>query len=170
MISIGVIGALTLWTRTPLLFPALGASAFILTAFPSAPPAAPRNVIGAHTLAAAAGWLCFWAFGLVPGGASILSGGGWEHVLAPALALGITTGLMLALDLAHPPAGATTLIVSLGFLPQPWHIAMVGASALLLVLVVRVVSTLTAGLAPAGAAPAAPAREPQAQTPTPPVR
>lgn len=144
MLGIGLIGALSLWTHAPLLFPALGASTFILCAFPDAPPARLRNVVGAHTLAAAAGWLCFHFLGLVPGGASLVSGGGWEHVLAPMLALGITTAAMLALDLAHPPAGATTLIVSLGFLPQPWHIALVSGSSLLLVLHMRVVRVLAA--------------------------
>jgi CBS domain-containing membrane protein len=136
-LAAGLIGLLSLATRTPFLFPALGASAFILISFPHLPAARMRNVVGSHLVGAAAGWLCFTGLGLQAGGATIVAGGGYEHVLAAALALGLTTGLLLALGLHHPPAGATTLIVALGFLPHAWQIAMVGASALLLVLLVR---------------------------------
>jgi CBS domain-containing membrane protein len=136
-LAAGPLGALSLVTKTPFLFPALGASAFILISFPNLPAARPRNVIGSHLVGAAAGWLCLQAFGLHAGAATLVAGGGWEHVAAAALALGLTTGLLLALGLHHPPAGATTLIVALGFLPHAWQIAMVGVSALLLVLIVR---------------------------------
>ena len=146
----GLIALLSLATRMPFLFPALGASAFILIAFPKAPAAAPRNVIGSHLVGAAAGWACFRLFGLEAGGATLVAGGGWQHVCAAALALGLTTGLLLRFDLLHPPAGATTLIVSLGFLPHAWQIAMVGVSAVLLLVLVRVVARSQAA-SPSGA-------------------
>lgn len=135
-----LVGLLSLWTRTPFLFPALGASTFIVVAFPQVPAARPRNVIGSHVVGAAAGWVCFRLFGLDAVSATLVSGGSWQHVAAAALALGSTTCLLLALGLHHPPAGATTLIVSLGFLPHAWQIAMVGASTVLLVLLARVLS------------------------------
>lgn len=135
-----LVAALSLWTRTPFLFPALGASTFIVIAFPHLPAARPRNVIGSHVVGAAAGWACYRLFGLDAIGATLVSGGGWQHVAAAALALGSTTGLLLALGLHHPPAGATTLIVALGFLPHAWQIAMVGASATLLVLLARLMA------------------------------
>jgi hypothetical protein len=62
----------------------------------------------------------------------------------------LTTGLLLALALHHPPAGATTLIVALGLLPQAWQIGMVGASALLLVLLVRVLARIGPRTEPVG--------------------
>jgi CBS-domain-containing membrane protein len=141
-LAAGLLGLLSLVTRAPLLFPALGASAFILIAFPDSPAARARNVVGSHVLAAALGWLSFTLFGLVPGGASLVAGGDWTNVAAAALALGLTTGLLLVFELHHPPAGATTLIFALGFLPHAWQIAMVGASALLLLLIVRLLALL----------------------------
>ena len=141
-IAAALIGLLSLWSHTPFLFPALGASTFIVIAFPHLPAARPRNVIGSHLVAATTGWLCYRGFGLDAISATLISGGSWQHVAAAALALGTTTCLLLALGLHHPPAGATTLIVSLGFLPHAWQIAMVGASALLLVLIVRVLALL----------------------------
>ena len=58
------------------------------------------------------------------------------HVLG-ATALGATCARMGLARAVHPPAGATTLIVALGFLPEAWHVALVGASAALLVVEVR---------------------------------
>lgn len=157
-LAAGLLGLLSLATHAPLLFPALGASAFILIAFPDSPAARARNVVGAHVLAAALGWLSFTLFGLVPGGATLVGGGDWSHVAAAALALGLTTGVLLLFEFHHPPAGATTLIVALGLLPHAWQIAMVGASALLLLLIVRL-------LAPLGRAPRRPAEDAAAVPP-----
>jgi CBS-domain-containing membrane protein len=50
-----------------------------------------------------------------------------------ALSLGLTAGLMAALRVPHPPAGATTLIVSLGILPRPLElVTLLGAVVCLL--------------------------------------
>ncbi|MBK7644686.1 MAG: HPP family protein [Planctomycetes bacterium] len=139
----GLLGLLSLATHTPFLFPALGASAYILIAHPELAAASARNVLGAHLVAAATGWVCFRACGLEAGGTTLVAGGSWHHVASAALALGATTGLLLALRLQHPPACATTLIVALGFLPHAWQVAMVGASALLLLALVRLVRRIT---------------------------
>jgi CBS domain-containing membrane protein len=48
----------------------------------------------------------------------------WPRVGAAALSLGLTSGLMVLCRVPHPPAGATTLIVSLGLLPHPWQLAV----------------------------------------------
>jgi CBS-domain-containing membrane protein len=150
MLAAGLLGLLSLETQTLFLFPALGASTFIVFSFPHLPAARPRNVIGAHLVGALAGWLCFRAFGLQPGGPTLVAGGGWEHVAAPALALGLTTALLLWFDLLHPPAGATTLLASLGLLPHAWQIAVIGTAALLLVLLARVFALLDRPTARAG--------------------
>lgn len=140
----GVLGMLSLRTHAPFLFPALGATAYLLIAYPENSASQPRNVLGTHVVAATAGWLCFWIFGLAPGGTTLVAGGGFEHVAAAALALGLTTALLLALGLHHPPAVATTLTFALGFLPHAWQIALVGGSALLLVLMVRGLARIAA--------------------------
>jgi CBS-domain-containing membrane protein len=57
------------------------------------------------------------------------------HVLAGALSVALTTVVLTLLKLQHPPAGATTLIVSLGILHQPPQLlAMAGAIVLITVL------------------------------------
>jgi CBS-domain-containing membrane protein len=57
----------------------------------------------------------------------------WPNVAAAALSLGLTSGAMVWLKLPHPPAGATTLIVSLGILRAPWQLATLMVAVALLV-------------------------------------
>ncbi len=109
------------------MFPALGASAFIVFALPGAPAAAPRNVVLSHFVGAATGWLCLQAFSVDPTNATLSHLIGLPHVFAASVALGITTILLLALRVPHPPAGSTTLIVALGSMPAAWHIGVVVA-------------------------------------------
>lgn len=128
-----MIGVIAWQTGIPFLFPALGASTFIVFALPGAPAAAPRNVVLSHFLGATTGWSCLQAFSVDPTGATLSHLVGLSHVFAASVALGITTVLMLLLRTPHPPAGATTLIVALGSMPAAWHIGAVVASCLGLV-------------------------------------
>lgn len=132
-IAAAIVGAIAWKSGMPFLFPALGASAFIVFALPAAPAAAPRNVIVAQFVGALVGWLCLQAFEVDPSGSTLSSLLGLPHVMATSVSLGVTTLVMLMLDAPHPPAGATTLIVSLGSMPKFWHVAVVVASCVLLV-------------------------------------
>jgi CBS domain-containing membrane protein len=58
----------------------------------------------------------------------------WPRVIAAALSLGLTAGLMVLLRSPHPPAGATTLIISLGILTKPWQLALLMEAVVLLTL------------------------------------
>ena len=58
----------------------------------------------------------------------------WPRVIAAALSLGLTAGVMVLLKSPHPPAGATTLIVSLGILRQPWQLVLLMGAVVLLTL------------------------------------
>ena len=136
-VSIAVIGLLALAAQTPFLFPSLGATAFILITAPATAPASARNAVSAHVIGAVAGCASFHLFALDRATATLSNGGGVEHVAACALALAVTCGVMTLARLAHPPAGATTLICALGFLPQWWHVPMVAASVVLLTLTIR---------------------------------
>jgi CBS-domain-containing membrane protein len=136
-VAIAVVGLLALAAQTPFLFPSLGATAFILIMAPTTAPASARNAVGAHVIGAAAGCASFHLFALDRTSATLANGGGVEHVAACALALAVTCGAMALARLAHPPAGATTLICALGFLPQWWHVPMVAASVVLLTLTIR---------------------------------
>lgn len=57
----------------------------------------------------------------------------WDRVGAAALSLGLTSGLMVWLHAPHPPTGATTLIVSLGILPDPADLAVLMLAVVALV-------------------------------------
>jgi CBS-domain-containing membrane protein len=47
------------------------------------------------------------------------------RVGAAALSLASTGALMILLKAAHPPAGATTLIISLGIVTSPFHLVVI---------------------------------------------
>lgn len=49
------------------------------------------------------------------------------------MSLGLTSGLMVWLRVPHPPAGATTLIVSLGILTEPVELLVLMLAVFLLV-------------------------------------
>lgn len=119
------IGAIAWIAKEPLLFPAFGATTFIVFWVPHLPPAAPRNAICAHLAAAAIGWLALRALG--PSNPWLADAPEWlAKVGAPSLALGVTCFVMHATRWIHPPAGATTLIFAMGMLTRPLDIAMIG--------------------------------------------
>ena len=135
--SIGVM-ALAAWlTRQPLIFPSLGPTAFMMFYAPRSPSACPRNAIAGHLIGVVSGFLALTIFGLRHAPPALAGGITPPWVGAAALSLALTGGLMAALRVPHPPAGATTLIVSLGILPRPLE---------LLTLVVAVVCLLLLGL------------------------
>jgi CBS-domain-containing membrane protein len=54
------------------------------------------------------------------------------RLLAAALSLSATGALMAFLRISHPPAGATTLIVSLGIISQPKELVIIEVAVILL--------------------------------------
>jgi CBS domain-containing membrane protein len=131
------LGLLSYAARTPFLIPPLGATAFLLAVVPEKIPAAPRNVVFGHLIAAAAGWSSLRLLGLHDQQMGLALGCDALHVASASLALAITSFLMIRWRVVHPPAGATALIVGLGLLPHAWQVPLVGASALLLSLEAR---------------------------------
>ena len=132
-ISIGIMSLAALVTSQPMVFPSLGPTAFLCFYTPTAATASPRNTIIGHAVGAAAGWLCLVAFGLQHVGPALAVGVTWPRVLAAALSLGLTSGLMVLLKAPHPPAGATTLIISLGLLRDMDQVAVLMLAVVLLV-------------------------------------
>ncbi|HEY2388734.1 MAG TPA: HPP family protein [Candidatus Binatia bacterium] len=65
--------------------------------------------------------------------AALAEGVHWSNVGAAALSLGLTSGAMVWFKVPHPPAGATTLIVSLGILRTPFQLAVLLLAVALLV-------------------------------------
>jgi CBS domain-containing membrane protein len=82
----------------------------LIFSMPELPSAAPRNAIGGQVCGVAGGAVALAAFGL----------------------LLLATALMLLFKVAHPAAGATALMISLGIVTSPsqW-LELLGAVALL---------------------------------------
>jgi CBS-domain-containing membrane protein len=133
LIAIGVMALVALATGQAFVFPSLGPTAFLLFYTPLLPAACPRNTLGGHAIGAAAGYLALVVFGLtgaVPALATSVTG---ARVGAAALSLGLTSGAMVWARVPHPPAGATTLIVSLGILREPDQLVVLMLAVVLMV-------------------------------------
>jgi CBS-domain-containing membrane protein len=142
IISIGLMAMAALVTGAPFIFPSLGPTAFLLFYTPTQPAASPRNTLGGHLIGVLAGYLALTVFGLTDRGPALTTGVEWSNVGAAALSLGLTSGAMVWFKTPHPPAGATTLIVSLGILRQPWQLAVLMLAVALLVIQGAVINRL----------------------------
>lgn len=132
-ITIAVLALLALVSRNPFVFPSLGPTAYLLFFSPLGKTSSPRNTIFGHAIGLVCGYA---AFVLTNAGASpfgIHPGIFWPRILAAALSLSATGALMVLLDASHPPAGATTLIVSLGIISKPGELLIIEVAVFLLV-------------------------------------
>lgn len=111
---IGAIGLLASGFDLAMLFPPLGATAFLLLHRPEAPPASPRCTVYGHAIAMLVGAAAHSVCGCDVLPAAALAQMDFGHAAAAALALGGTAALMELLNAPHPPAGATTVVVALG--------------------------------------------------------
>lgn len=145
LVSIAIMAAVAVVTRTPFIFPSLGPTAFLLFYGSTTPAASPRNTLGGHLIGCLAGYLALVVFGLTERGPALAVGVDWSNVGAAALSLALTSGAMVWCGVPHPPAGATTLIVSLGILREPWQLAVLMLAVALLVVQGFVINRL-AGL------------------------
>lgn len=132
LIAIAIVSAVAFVTGQPFIFPSLGPTAFLLFYTPTNPAASPRNTIIGHAVGAAAGYLALVIFGLTndpPALATEVTGG---RIGAAAVSLALTSAIMVWLKVPHPPAGATTLIVSLGILRELDQLAILMLAVILL--------------------------------------
>jgi CBS domain-containing membrane protein len=131
-VSIGLMAVIAFVTGEPYVFPSLGPTAFVLFFNPRSAAASPRNAITGHLIGVLAGWFALAVTGLqnAPPG---LEDVGARRVIASAVALGLTCGVMPLFRVAHPPAGATTLIVALGLLRTPVQMAILMLAVVIIV-------------------------------------
>jgi CBS domain-containing membrane protein len=144
-ITIGLLSLVALATGTPFVFPSLGPTAFLFFFDPRAPSASPHHALIGHAIGIACGYGSLVLLGLQHSGSALALGVTGPRVLAAALSLAATGALMILLKAAHPPAGATTLIISLGAIARPLHLVLIEAALALLVLQAIVINRL-AGL------------------------
>ena len=141
-LSIGLLTLLALLTQSPFVYPGLGPTGFLLFSLTSSPMACPRNTIIGNTIALLVGYLCLMITGLTEARSVLAVGFTWPRVIAAVLSIALTSGLLDLLHVQHPPAGASTLVVSLGLITTPWKLGAVLISIALLVLLAIIIHRL----------------------------
>ena len=130
-VSIALLALLAVVTRSSFVFPSLGPTAFLFFFTPLAQASSPRNAVLGHAIGLVCGFGAYSLTGMhgFPQGPH---GVYWPRVLAAALSLSLTGATMVLLGINHPPAGATTMIVSLGILSKPEYLVVIEAAVILL--------------------------------------
>ena len=144
-ITIGLLALLALLSGNPFVFPSLGPTAYLLFFSPLNKPSSPRNTIFGHAIAIVCGYAAFMVTGAGAQPFGAHAGIFWPRILAAALSLSTTAALMVLLGVSHPPAGATTLIISLGIIAKPRELVIIEVAVFLLVAQALVINRL-AGL------------------------
>ena len=145
-VTIGLLALLALVSRNPFVFPSLGPTAYLLFFLAARQKqASPRNTIFGHAIGIICGYGAYvvTGAGAVPFG--VHPGIFWPRILAAALSFSATGAFMVLLDVSHPPAGATTLIISLGIISKPRELVIIEVAVFLLVAQALVINRL-AGL------------------------
>jgi CBS domain-containing membrane protein len=132
LLTIGLSGLLAWALDEPLVFPSLGATAFLFFETPMAEVASVRNTMIGHTVGALVAFFWLEVFGLVGEPSAIVAGFTADRVACIALSLAFTGGILRLLRAAHPPAGATTVIVSVGLLTTVHQVAILLAGVAVL--------------------------------------
>lgn len=143
-LTIGLLALVAMLSGTPLVFPSLGPTAFMLFHDPHAEASSARNTILGHAIGIACGFAALWLTGLVNAPATMVEHLNLARVLCAAIALASTGLLMKLADLWHPPAGATTLIVALGFITLPYHLLVMEVAIVALVILAMGINRLAA--------------------------
>ncbi len=131
-LAMGVSAFLAWFFKQPLIFPSLGPTAYLFFESPMSKRSSPRDTIIGHFVAVIAGGISLAIFGLI-GDPSILKAGPTAaYVSSGTLSVALTGGAILLLRSSHPPAGATTLIVSLGLLNTPQKMLTLMAGVVIL--------------------------------------
>lgn len=141
-ISIGIMATAGVLTHSHFVFPSLGPTAFLFFSTPTAPSASPRNTLIGHTIGVCMGYLCLIVTGLALTGPALATDMKWRLVIAAGLSLGLTSGLMVLMRVDHPPAAATTLLVSLNIISRPWQLVVLMVAVGLLTLQAIVINRL----------------------------
>lgn len=108
------IGLFAWLTGLPLIFPALGPTAFILFSDPLSPSAAPRSIILGHLIGIGCGYLSWLSVSTLSGDALSVSQGGGAMLCSATVALVGCCVLLVRCRCMHPPACASGLVVALG--------------------------------------------------------
>lgn len=142
MFLLGIVGFLLKW---PMLFPSIGPTAILFFERGQRPASRPRNVLIGHGVAIAAGWISLVVFGLVGTDPIFSTGITLPYIGSAALSLSLTAFFKHLLRSPHPPAGATTLVISLGIFSSFFDITIIAVSVIFLTISGFLINNLTGG-------------------------
>lgn len=158
-VAITVAGFVAVLTHQPGLFPSLGPAVMLHVEKPRAPESSPRNTLIGHAVAILAGYAFLAVCGLTGHPPALQEGVSVPRVVAAAGSLAVTVLALLLLKASHPPAGATTLIVSLGLLRTPSQLLIAIGAVVLVIAVDWAFNRATGQDMPVWSAPAPQAEE-----------
>jgi CBS domain-containing membrane protein len=141
-VAVALCGLAAYLFKQPMLFPSLGPSALLFFEQPTAPESSPYNAVVGHLIGILAGVTAIAVFGLLDAPSVLEAGVTLARVGAAALSVALVALALPPLGASHPPAGATTLLVSLGLLDQPRQLAWILAGVLLLTTVALALNRL----------------------------
>jgi len=141
-VTIALLALLAVVTGSPFVFPSLGPTAYLLFIAPLQANSSPRNTILGHAIGLICGYGAYALTGAANMPFGVHPGVYWPRIFAAALSLSATGALMVLLNADHPPAGATTLIVSLGIISKPKSLAIIEVAVFLLVAQALVINRL----------------------------
>lgn len=133
-VSIALLALLAVVSRVPFIFPSLGPTAYLLFFSPRSETSTPRNSLIGHAIGLLCGYAAYRLMGMPAAITAPHSAFNWDRIIAAALSLAATGALMILFNASHPPAGATTLIVSLGIITKPMDLVIIEAAVVLLIL------------------------------------
>jgi CBS domain-containing membrane protein len=130
--TIALLSLLAEVTHSPFVFPSLGPTAYLFFFAPLGRSSSPRHAILGHAIGLLCGYGAYAAMGSHGFAVTSLGEVSWREVMAAALSLAATGAVMVLLRVSHPPAGATTLIVSLGILTKVEYLVVIEVAVILL--------------------------------------
>ena len=131
LVVLAAAGLIGLGLGQPWLFPSLGPTVMLFFESPEQPSSHPVNALAGHLVGIAVGWALLQAFHLADAPPAPVGGLMPGHVAAGALSVAVTSLVLVAVGRPHPPAGASTLIVSLGILHTPSDLGVMVLAVLL---------------------------------------
>ncbi|KLU09665.1 HPP family protein [Kocuria sp. SM24M-10] len=132
LVVLAASGGVGLLLHQPWLFPSLGPTVMLFFESPGQRASRPLNALVGHGAGLLAGTAVLYGLGLQDDPPVASDGLTPAYLLAGALSVALTTLVLTAVRTPHPPAGATTLIVSLGILSEPVELVSMAAAIVLI--------------------------------------
>ena len=130
IITIGILTVLTYKTEFGIFFVAsFGSSMVLLYGYPESPFAQPKNVFFGHLVTAIVGMIFLY---LIP----------LQLFIIIPLAVGFGVGLMILLNVTHPPAGGNPIIVIMGSVSVDYLLSPIISGSIIILIFAVIINRL----------------------------